>query len=1144
MDVDESKSERSVAKMTTDSVFAKSDELTASFYANSALEVRQILRSADFYRDAYTGEIDTVTGFSLVASVQTCFVWQHAQPVRPIPTCYIFSCPSDVLTTAPPFHALVPYGLNREPGLILLSVTGVIRFWDSIGIGLAGGDHYHTANLNLPQNENITNFIRSDATTYIASTSLGRLFRVTLTSSGVDDQLKFHSFAPAASSLSLTRLFPSIFASTSAQKLPESGNINSVALGAWTPSGGRELWALIETRIQKWCMHPEGWEELLLDHAVLSLISESLLDPLKGNHRKERGHLDLELLDIAVDGDGKLIVLVSYAGAEEDNYVGVETSAARRVYALVKLTRVNDEFEVNRFTTVPYQSTSSSGAPMHPRIKLVLGGVIVIVQFGDAVALCARESEYRDRLELKSITDRTLGIGVVQSDSTFLLLTASLMMKIYIDVDKVQTFDPHIGHTNLIKSIMTQAILYGAIPKNPLYFSFPPEVDEEHLMQGAEQLSQAILESDSTLVQRDHDLSAQITARKEKLSWLIGFINDNGVLVKISQKSRQKLGTDAEKLYAAHQLWLWYNSFLASSPTRSVLNDAVYAYMEEVGDLQHEDVMRAFFRSRISEVGKLIKRVMKVALQAPAELDPDLNKSLPETNRIVLTLLQSAFEYREYNMGVYGVQRPMIKPWSSRPSIIDAVLGLFDTTTKVVDKPLPDKSLLNVGNEPSSQLPELAEILFACVQERLDWLGSAVAAEESGTVADKDELEQKFALLRPEVLETLRRTGHNEAAFSLAEKYRDFSSLAALCHRDTVYPPEENPNIERIQKYMDRFKYEFAQELYKWYIQHAGELRVLFAQEEISGGYMDRFFAEHPNNSIAWLNDLGKERYGTTATSLLAEAEKSNNLEVSHLMLSVGKLSYLEQTFDDSERAEDGILDAFHNGLDFISVHETLLQGLKTALSSLRGRQSLDHQVDVIIKVKAPSLLEQKAFLQNFKDDVRQLLQGKVLSTEDMVDIMTLKDNTNSVEDYSIALNLLTRTQRKNIPEARRESAFRTVWRRVYVHDDWDSIRKTANISDRELTLRYRSTALYATLCAIIQDENADIPYVSPDEALIIPSSIEIVSRWPGMSAEQVEAIVQDYDFERDQLGDYDLNDVYHRVRELAEEDVSWRQSP
>ncbi len=34
---------------------------------------------SDFKVDPYSGEIDTETGFALVASVQTCFVWQHAQ---------------------------------------------------------------------------------------------------------------------------------------------------------------------------------------------------------------------------------------------------------------------------------------------------------------------------------------------------------------------------------------------------------------------------------------------------------------------------------------------------------------------------------------------------------------------------------------------------------------------------------------------------------------------------------------------------------------------------------------------------------------------------------------------------------------------------------------------------------------------------------------------------------------------------------------------------------------------------------------------------------------------------------------------------------------------------------------------------------
>jgi len=51
------------------------------------------------------------------------------------------------------------------------------------------------------------------------------------------------------------------------------------------------------------------------------------------------------------------------------------------------------------------------------------------------------------------------------------------------------------GRANLIKALLTQAILYGSNPDNPLRFSFPPEVDEEALMAGAEELSKLILES-------------------------------------------------------------------------------------------------------------------------------------------------------------------------------------------------------------------------------------------------------------------------------------------------------------------------------------------------------------------------------------------------------------------------------------------------------------------------------------------------------------------------------------------------------------------------------------------------------------------------------------------------------------------------
>ena len=99
---------------------------------------------------------------------------------------------------------------------------------------------------------------------------------------------------------------------------------------------------------------------------------------------------------------------------------------------------------------------------MHPRIQLVYGGSIISVQFGDAVALCARglqfyaptnlfsesgnvlESEYRDRLELKSSSDRTLGVGVNLSTNSLLILTATNMMKVSLDLDKIKAFKPEL----------------------------------------------------------------------------------------------------------------------------------------------------------------------------------------------------------------------------------------------------------------------------------------------------------------------------------------------------------------------------------------------------------------------------------------------------------------------------------------------------------------------------------------------------------------------------------------------------------------------------------------------------------------------------------------------------------------------------
>ncbi|KAI0302174.1 Non-repetitive/WGA-negative nucleoporin C-terminal-domain-containing protein [Russula brevipes] len=1128
MDVDDDTLQPAERGLKQDTVFAKSEEISVTFHGQLPTEVKHVLRNADFFRDAYVGDVDAGTGFALVATPQACFVWQHTQELAGVPTCYIFPCPVDT-SQAAPLYAFVPYGSSREPGLILASQSGEIWFWNNIGVGLAGGEQYSKILLELQSNENVNSLTRLDPQTFVASSSTGRLFRLTLTTSGGRYHLTSRLFARTQSSLSLSRFLPSIWSSQAPQA--EAGNIAAIALGAKT-NLGTDIWALVESRIQKWNVAAEGWEELTLQEDVGVVLRHAIQDTL----RVPPAYLDLELLDLAVDSSGKLLVLTSHGDTGEHEDMAY-SSTPRRTYNVAQISMSSGLLQVEKLIGVPYQSTfRASEAPMHPQLRLMLGGAILIVQFGDAIAFCSRDNDFKDRIELKSSTDRTLGVCVADAQSFLLVLTASTIMKVALDIDQVQAFDSEHGRSILIKSIMTQAILYGSYPENPLHFSFPPEIDEESLMSGATLLSSAILESDGTVIRPNNDLTVQLNSRKEKVSFLIKFINENGVLGKMSQRSRQRLATDAEKLYSAQQLWLRLNETILRGRPYDILSEAVYGYMNQVGEGHHDDLMRAFFRLRVADIGRLLPHVRDGTRRLLGDVPANIPNILSEANGVVLTILNSAFEYRDYNAGVYGVESPFVKPWTSKPEVINVVLELFDATTTYVQN-LGESPDEHKAREPNSQLPDLASALFASVHERMSWLQSAVASEAPGTDREIAALADQFQQLRPEVLNTLNKNGFAMRAFELAEKYRDFRSLAALCNKDLVYPLDQNPHASKIAEYIERFRDEFTDELYQWYIEH-GELRTLFSQSGTYTDHLDRFFLKHNRQSVSWIEDLEKDRFHSAAETLLAESDNAGDLAAKELMLSVGKLAHLAQMQEDTT-VDESMLDAFHDGLDFVSVHEALTAELKSALVSVRSKQSLDRQVETILRQKASTIMDKKVFPLIFKQLVRSLLQGKALSVEDIVDVLSLKDNDTTMSDYATALHILARADK--LPKARREAAFRTVWRRIYTHDNWDTIKKTSGVSDAQLNERFRNTALVGALSATLPKRHQPEGYILPPTlALAVPSLAELSSRWPGMSPEQIEALHEEYQEESALLAEYDLAEAYGRAREVVLDEMMW----
>ena len=140
---------------------------------------------------------------------------------------------------------------------------------------------------------------------------------------------------------------------------------------------------------------------------------------------------------------------------------------------------------------------------------------------------------------------------------------------------------------------------------------------------------------------------------------------------------------------------------------------------------------------------------------------------------------------------------------------------------------------------------------------------------------------------------------------------------------------------------------------------------------------------------------------------------------------------------------------------------------MRAALDGIRTKKQLDAQVETVMAKKgsklrdAPKLYQvldehlRKSGIclnelwQILKNLVKQLIQKNVLNTEDIVDALTLKDNETTREAYATALHVLAMdvvsaysgvtvhflTSSQHIPAARRLSAFRAVWRRIYLHD-------------------------------------------------------------------------------------------------------------
>ncbi|KAM0792359.1 hypothetical protein ACM66B_005039 [Microbotryomycetes sp. NB124-2] len=1146
---------------TSDRVLVK-DECYAVLERRSLpAETAQLIVEADQYTEPYRATLDAQTGFALLVGRDACYVWNWSK--RSSTTTYVF--PLDEPDAAPSVSAYIPLSFatfvpssapstssqQREPGLVTVSITGNVQLWESISMALSGVNRFKRASTPLNDGEIVRGIEKVSASLFVVYTSQARLFGISVsTTSGrtsVNVRLLDRSVGWASS------VWSSVFGGRTTD--PRAG-VRCVALSvpASTSSssfGTATAYALSEKTAQVWSLptRGEGGERLLAEMDLFAAVLQGVVGEPVGNEQWAINSSNVEILDAkALPTPGQLAVLASYTPGNAG------TAQAFTVVTVEVGQTTAQCINVRHLTHKALPDPRPLSSP-----KLVLSGSVAFVSFVDVVVALSLEAGKSDRsrlgrsggadwsgadstfeevFPLRSTSQRFIGTSTADASaiasgtgSLSLLTSMASIMTVQISQAPLpdrRSVDTEAFKTRKLKTKMEQAIFFGAGAEgntNPLTFVVDADAPGD-LVAAAQAVSSELLSPSSPLQPVILELKAQIADRLDRAKALIEFIGTNSLLPRLSQTARRQLSWDAERLEAALALWTRQNA--RQSGGINLVTEAVHRYMAESGEEFTEDPVRTFFRRKVASLGNVLETVSNETKMRLSGTTSSQAKAalLLEANEAFVVVYGAASRYRRQCAKYYGlfVDVCPTEPWFSRPALLERLQWHFETTEttlRELDRQFGSSATAvsttdngqdrrqDVQSELKSQMVSLAEHLFSAWEERILFLRSASGDGE--VAVDVRAARSAYLELRPRFIHVLVQAGKVSDAYELAERHQDFAVLVELCNH------AKHGSSKRLEYFMGKYGESFAFPLYEYYVEK-GLYRTLLEQDDAYRSLLTRFLDETKHDHIAWLNDVATERFDSARDTLVTSATREPNVAQRKTMLSLGKLAQVAQATRETLLSEpvQRAIEAIDDKLDLVNTQEGLREVLAGVLSGPESRPSVQQQAAAITSRVARSLSDRPVQTALFTNIVADLLQGSALSSEDLIDVLSLKDNVGEqATDYASALEVLVRAQ--TLPEARQQLALRAIWRRVYLHDDWNMLHQAHGLNDEELADALRQTALYSTLVAAAGADHPDSIYLDPRQSLFKLDSDELVARFLNDTVQAEQEMDQD-DVEEDDL--------------------------
>lgn len=1049
--------------------------------------------------------------------------------------------PSDPL----PLGAIVRNGPSNDFGIVAVAAsTGKVAFWDNVDTAEARS-HFPQRHQGVEgsvgrmfSGETIVDLVDIEHAGFILVFSSGRLAQLTLRDSQGRPSIAVTPLQASSATNGSFFSFKGLLSSTIRKPIASVKSRPSQAKGQMevvtgTKTGVFHIWDI------SWAGQHIFKQEENLSSEVLAALHD-------GAPPESRGQSDLHVLDFAIiprdqasgsqvsvagnQSSLELLILVALSAPGHIEYSLVEAgitlnrSIVRRVIHLRNIPQTKLPKEPTGTLLLPY--------PGHTALAQV-GNAIVVASLAepeesaDAQLLSDSGTQslpYQDTIYLRE--DRPVhfsGCAVENtgrrdrpSNAIFFLQGFGILQ--VCTVPAVAENDAVGRHRVTALSKLTQATFFSSLPGNILDFSIKSRYSfgEEEVEKAALEISNSVLTSSAEQIDRvTASMEDQIRKRCGALNNLISHLRTDYPPLPI--KTRWQLLWDAEKLAAALQLWKRYDERCQSQRKHPTSFEEKLLFPQLVTMLHERyktdldkssgetDPVRQYFLRDVNRLEVILPwawNILRVAYTDGTKDHAAMMQKLSEADDIILVAFETAFNFREENIELYGLdggslEGGVLQPnkgydglpqfWTSKHNIVASIRHLVDVGRGLAIEHFENGALEDLAKKIGKDNPRMVKICCQVHIERYRWCLEQSEERERDTGR---KLEKEFSeRVRPVQIFNLVELGLANEGMSLAENYRDMPTLVRLIWEETKYLTETKESTsskmektecivklnaiqDRVRRYFDKYGDEWADAYYSRHIAENNTAR-LFVTDKQYQPVLTRFLRAEPARArLAWINEVcGEQNFKAAGETLLQVAKhQETNAWCKKVELSLARLALFCETESAQEKKSwQEVAEKVNSELELTKMQEHIHGLLEPVVSgALDDESALELVMDEFGQGR---LGERPALQQLLRQGFEDLINFRVLETPLLVDVLTLMeydpyhypDSELASNEFCYALQALADSW-DSMDKSVRDSTLRLVWKRLYIQDNWAELNETSDLSDHQIETRLGSTMLGWTL--------------------------------------------------------------------------------